>query len=147
MSNSHDYEAWVDGSFKKGLPSFGLMIYQLEEGESSLVYHDCGVLPADGSRQIAGEIEATILAIMWAREYHRKESNVKMKIYHDYMGLQAWPLRAWKANDRNAKRLVNIFDRAIAQGIEITFQHVKGHTGIQRNELVDKLAASAFDNI
>jgi len=144
--NKH-YEIWTDGSYKDNVASYAYVIYSVADKKKIRIGAGSGVLGDDPSRQIAGEIAGATYALKAFEGCITADDLPAMVIVcHDYMGIQAWPLRQWKANNPNAKRYVAAYDRYVADGIDIQFRHVKGHTGVKENEEVDKMAAEAILN-
>ena len=63
-------------------------------------------------------------------------------IFYDYNGLGHWATtteKRWKAEKPIAKAYVNRFDE-LNKKINVNFYHVKAHTDIEGNELVDRMA-------
>ncbi len=83
------------------------------------------------SRNITGEVEAVIQALLWINEA------IPVHIVSDYSGIKYWGELLWKAKKDIAKYYVE-FLKNYRQ--EITFEIVKGHTGVEFNERADKLA-------
>ena len=88
---------------------------------------------------MAGEIQGVESAISWAVDKGKKE----IKVFYDYEGIRKWAVKEWKANARISQDYVKFFDEH-AKKIKVTFEHVKAHTGIQYNEMVDQLAKDAL---
>ena len=63
-----------------------------------------------------------------------------VKIYFDYMGIGAWANRDWTTNKDYTRAYANFVNAVRENGITVNFEHVKGHTGVNGNEFVDKLA-------
>lgn len=81
---------------------------------------------------VAGEIEGAMEAAKWAAA-----NGEKIVICHDYIGLSEWATGRWKAN----KDLTKYYAQFMKQYMDlISFKKVAGHTGVQGNELADKLA-------
>jgi ribonuclease HI len=89
-------------------------------------------------RNVAGELIGT-LQIIW------KAVNLgitEMNLYYDYAGIEQWATSGWSAKSELSKRYRDAMDR-IRDRITIHFVKVKGHTGIEGNELADYLAKEA----
>ncbi|MBP5305164.1 MAG: reverse transcriptase-like protein, partial [Lachnospiraceae bacterium] len=84
---------------------------------------------------VAGEIRASEEAIKLALKLGIK----KITIYHDYEGIAAWPLRKWKANKEGTIAYRDFFD-SVKGSVDVSFVKVKGHAGVEFNELADTLA-------
>lgn len=91
-------------------------------------------------RNVAGELLGTLAAL-------KQASNIgcdKLTIFYDYEGIRSWVTGDWKANNsytqRYAERVRQYKELA---GIDIEFVHTKGHSGIEGNEIADRLAKDA----
>lgn len=86
-------------------------------------------------RNVAGEINSAMLAIHTARSLGKK----KVTIIYDYAGIEEWATGGWSAKTDMAIGYKRFYDK-MKQYIDIEFVKVKGHTGIEGNEMVDKVA-------
>jgi len=135
-SAQRDLIAYTDGSGSEEACGFGVVfLYEDEEGYHK-VYEECGNLSKHASRQIAGEIEAAIVAIKYALD----NKSFSLKIVHDYTGIGRWTSGAWRAKDPDAQRLVEWHDYAVDCGLDISYTWVKGHSKDKWNEYADELA-------
>lgn len=144
-------EAWLDES--------GVASEDVEEGEV-LVYVDGSFSPTAGpyagwgfvvvagdrelhaaagrtgepalSRNVDGELEATLQAIDWCRAHDHRAV-----ICHDYEGVGRWALGEWKASSEVAKRYQ---ERLRGKLDKIRFCKVSAHTGHRWNDRADALA-------
>ena len=132
--------AYTDGSGSATTCGFGVvLLYEDTAGELRNFYEAYGNLGQHSSRQIAGEVEAAIVAIKYALDHHA----VSLTIVHDYTGIGCWPRGEWKAKDQDAQRLVEWHEYATDCGLEITYEWTKGHNkqaSNQWNDYADKLA-------
>lgn len=126
--------AYVDGSFYNGQIGWGAVI--IEDGQ--VLAEECGVVslsPEEGSRQIAGEVYGVLGALSYAEE----KGYSQITIFHDYVGLQKWASKEWKAKSAIAQYYVG---KLMQNRIAIKWEKVQAHTGNRYNELADKLAKS-----
>ena len=131
--------AYVDGSFtpKFGYPTYG--IYMISD--NGIEYKYRGQITDEsmtGSRQIAGELIATIVAINNAIKMGHK----KIEIRYDYAGIEKFATGEWKAKNHVSQWYVNKFNK-LKNKIEIVFTKIEAHTGDKGNEIADQLAKSA----
>ena len=89
-------------------------------------------------RNVAGEIEAAKYVMQYAFDQGIKQ----IKIYYDYIGIEMWAKKNWKANLDYTKAYVEFYEK-IAKCVDVTFCKVKAHTGDQYNEEADRLAKAA----
>lgn len=129
------YYIYVDGSYINGNYSWGMAIYH--QGKLIDTFNGIGK-SADASQlhNVAGEIEAAMQATKWAIA-----NDEPIVICHDYIGLSQWALGHWKTNTE----LTREYAAFMKQNLKlITFKKVDGHTGVEGNELADKLAKQAL---
>lgn len=129
----NDIKAYVDGSYRDGKVSWGLVIVKDNAvyGTFSGVLTDAEV---QGTRQVAGELRAVKEAVFWAKEQKLDSLN----IYYDYEGIQAWVTGIWKA-----KKAVTQEYRDFMHSSKMAFKFfkIKSHSGDKYNDLADKLAS------
>jgi len=131
--------AFVDGSYKDGKVGWG---YALISSAGYIHHQACGKVTkpyALPSRNVAGELAATMRAVRKAIELGRK----KLRIVHDYSGIKCWVTGEWKAKlpitqDYRERML------AFKEEIELEFIQVHGHSGVQGNEIANSLARKAI---
>ena len=88
--------AYVDGSYNVDSGEYGIGVaffYKDEEIDFSKKGQDPELAQM---RNVAGEIEASRLAMEYALERNIK----RLKIYHDYQGISSWCVGEWKANKK-----------------------------------------------
>ncbi|HAK72390.1 MAG TPA: hypothetical protein DCP36_00335 [Sporomusaceae bacterium] len=85
-------------------------------------------------------MEATIEAVQWAEQ---QEVDV-ITIHHDYIGISEWATGKWKTNNPITQSYA-AFIRNYLQWVK--FNKVAGHTGVEGNELADKLAGEALKKL
>lgn len=146
IPENKDLTAYTDGSWHPQLPDYfgyGLAIFE-DPKEAIMMKHG---LVTDNpemakTRNIAGEIKAAISAINLALELKAKS----LTIYHDYQGISKWADGLWKANNEYTKSYQN-FVKLMRKKIDITFVHVKGHSGNEFNEIADALANKGYEGL
>jgi len=140
VSNEDTIHAYVDGSFDKKNKrySYGAVLLkenkilkQLSNASNNKNYIE--------SFQIAGECFGSLNAIKWAK----KQGYKRIIIHYDYMGIEMWATKQWKAKKKVSKDYVYYFDK-LSEDIKVEFIKVKAHSGIEMNELADKLAKNAL---
>ena len=129
------YYIYVDGSYFNGEYSWGMAIYR----QGKLIDTHNGIGKSSDASQlhnVAGEIEGAIQATKWAIA-----NDEHIVICHDYIGLSQWALGHWKTNTQ----LTAEYAKFMKENLKlVTFKKVAGHTGIEGNELADKLAKQAL---
>jgi len=132
------YEIDVDGSCQNGKTSYGAIIRK----DGKVIKKLSGILSerdVDGSRQIAGELQAVIETVIWCR----KKSITDVTIYYDYAGIENWARGRWMAKKNITKQYAMFMSKS---GMKIEWQKIKSHTGVFWNEEADKLALSALNS-
>jgi ribonuclease H-related protein len=127
---------YVDGSYiHRKCKRAGWAWLAVRDGE--IIGKESGVTDKDAlSRNIDGELEASIRAMEWAhRNGHRAV------IHHDYTGIAMWATGAWKVKAEVSQDYVERI-RDIKAGIR--FHKVEGHSGDVYNDMVDELAGDAI---
>ncbi len=90
-------------------------------------------------RNVAGEILGSESAVLWAIEHGYRD----ITIYYDYEGIEKWADGIWKANKPGTRRY-QAFIAEKRSRIGISFRKVAAHTGVEYNELADRLAKAAL---
>ncbi|HDX9541509.1 MULTISPECIES: viroplasmin family protein [Bacillus] len=132
--------AFVDGSYDASSQAYGYGVV--------LINKDKDIEKITGSdndkdyvesRNVAGEIEGVKTAITHAvgKGYE------KVVIFYDYEGIEKWATGSWNAKVATSKEYVH-FIRDMERCIDIEFNKVKAHSGIEYNELADELAKKSL---
>ena len=141
--------AYTDGSYTKNKPqTYGWAAVIYDEND-----HHIQSLSGKGSCfieswQIGGECDAVLNFLTYVNENLEKFTHLeKVMIHYDYLGIEKWALGDWGAKKPVAKNYVKEFRELMLdllnEDIEIQFNKVKGHSGVQGNELSDQLAKEA----
>lgn len=129
------YYIYVDGSYINGQYSWGMAIYY--QGKLIDTFNGIGKSKdASDLHNVAGEIEGAMEAAKWAAA-----NDEKVVICHDYIGLSEWALGRWKTNKELTKYYADFMKPYLDL---VSFKKVAGHTGVEGNELADKLAKQAL---
>ncbi len=128
---------YTDGSFIDGKARWGFVVF---DGDKE-IYRNKGIIDNIGwntGRQIAGECQAVLEALKWA-----KENNQKIVIAYDYIGCLNWIIDylyldkiPWKQNKEYTKLYRQNF--FLLKDWVKDMVWVKGHSGVRGNEIVDK---------
>jgi ribonuclease HI len=88
-------------------------------------------------RQIAGELEASTMAALYASSIGEK----KVAIFHDYAGIYHHAAGTWERKDASSKEYYETMNRLMTEkGLEIVFVKTDGHSGDIYNEIADNFA-------
>ncbi|MBC2577514.1 reverse transcriptase-like protein [Peptostreptococcus russellii] len=133
-------EAYVDGSFDASQKKYGSGGVLIKNGKVIDSFSKEGKnLDSVSMRNVAGEIEAS----MYAMQYCVDNAYSKLVLYFDYNGIEKWCTGEWKANKKGTKNYKKFYDE-ISDKLEVKFVKVKAHTGIEYNEMADKLAKESI---
>lgn len=124
-----DHLAYVDGSYFEGNVGYGAVIIYNDVEQKRLF----GTIEDDSSRQVAGELMATMQVIEWCIENDVSD----IHIYYDYKGIKEWAIGAWKAKSPVAQEYVDFLKDC---SVNVTWHKVKSHTGVKWNDVADELA-------
>ena len=131
-----ELHAYVDGSYaESGTYSYGAVLLTTDGArEFSEAFFD-----EDGAvRNVAGELRGALFALDRAE----REGYDKLVLYYDYLGIEMWATKKWRANlpITQAYR-----DRMSNASIPVEFVKVPAHSGILYNERADALAKKAIE--
>jgi len=123
---------YVDGSYAPGAGRHAGWGFVVVAGDRE-VYAASGRTPGPAlSRNIDGELEATLQAIEWCRAH-----GCRAVICHDYEGVGRWALGEWRATSEIARRYQ---ERLRGKLDGIRFCKVSAHSGHRWNDRADELA-------
>lgn len=141
--DKHQVIAFVDGSYdaSKEKSAFGAIILTHDGGKDVLYRSFTKEMGADfiSARNVSAELEGVKESINWALQYNKKS----ISIYYDYEGIEKWATGEWTAKNPISKAYV-AFIREKSAAIEIIFNKVPAHSGVDLNEEVDKIAKDAL---
>lgn len=126
------YQAYVDGSYNSHTKrvGYGAIILQ---GDTELARLSGLVKGFAESRQIGGELEATMQVVT----YSQQNDIDAIDIYYDYKGIEMWATGRWKTNKPLTQRY-RAFMKEVS--VKIHWHKVAAHTGVAYNEIADQLA-------
>lgn len=140
MEDNYDAEIYVDGSYDVHSKSYA---YGMTVEDKNGMHYFKKAFPADDKssmRNVAGEIAGAQAGMQYALDNGYK--NIHM--LYDYVGIESWCTGSWKAKNPATQAYKQFYDKA-AEDLHIDFEHVKGHSGVENNEICDALAKSALN--
>lgn len=131
-------DIYVDGSFNQSLnlSGSGILFFDNETGEILQTY-SFSTLDNYGERNITGEIQATVKAILEGIYL----GYTKLNIYYDYSNIEAWAM-GYKAKSVIGQDYIERLKWIKEQfpDIKISYHKVVAHSGNYLNDYVDDLA-------
>ena len=130
--------AYIDGSYSQKNNMYGWGGF-ISNGEDIHIIHGTGnAKDYLKHRNITGEVRGAIDVIKYAIALGLPEIN----LYYDYSGIEQWASKTWKCKTALSKFYQQYY-LSHKDRLKINFIHVKGHTGIDGNEIADILAKEA----
>ena len=132
--------AYVDGSFQKGKKAYAFgCVFIFPDGSIQKLNGAYDDAAGVAQRNVAGEMQGALHAARFALENGFKA----VDIYYDYQGIEMWATGQWKTNTDLTKKYAAEMKK-LGSEIHISFHKVAAHTGVEYNEMADKLAKAAL---
>lgn len=125
---------YVDGSYNPETRRYGYGCL-IDYGNKKEVLYGSGDCEDQG-RNVEGEVAGAVAALKRCRDTGHKS----VVMYYDYEGIGSWADSKWRANKTYTKEYAKFVESCRLDGMTISLSHVKGHTGNEGNEYVDKIA-------
>lgn len=132
--------AYVDGSFDSEKMKYSFGVVLIKDGKVIETISQVGESEEAASmRNVAGELSGAMTAIRYASQ----NGYEKIKIYHDYEGIGKWARGEWKTN-LSCTASYKEYCEKMSKKIQLEFIKVPAHSGVEYNEMADKLAKEAL---
>lgn len=139
IEGKYEFIAFVDGSYDKDTKTYGAGVVVLGKDDSYNTYSKAGHDKWD-QWNIVGELEATKLAIIKAKELGAKD----VAIYHDLKNIALWASGEWQAKNKYTQEYIRFVEEA-SKEMNIYFIKVKGHSDeCIYNDVADEVAKGAI---
>ena len=130
--------SYMDGSYSKTRGIYGYGGFLVNKS-------NCYIIQGTGNnpkylpeRNIAGEVFGALQALFLAYRLHLPE----IILYSDFQGIRDWATGDWRTKTPLTQYYKSTIDLLNAD-MKIDIIHIKGHTGIEENEIADLLAKDA----
>ena len=129
--------AYTDGSYDREMNrcGYGAVLLTAGKEEIGTIYGSFTPAEDENGWNINGEIRAAMEAVTAALGLKAEA----IEIFHDYEGVGKWAQLLWKRNKSYTKDYADWMQEKMRE-IDISFTHVKGHSGDRYNELADEAA-------
>lgn len=135
--------AFTDGSYDKNLNRYSCGVQLIKpNGEEENIRWFGSNEKYLSEKNVTGEVFGVINALDWAIS----NNYYKIKIYHDYEGLNKWLTGEWTAKSNVAKMYTNLFNSKFRTLLQVEFIKIKGHSNIIYNNKADALARMALND-
>ncbi len=139
ISSGGHLVAYVDGSYEHSKRAYAYGCVLVFENEVVKLNGMGNNEEFISMRNVAGEILGSECAISWAVKHGYEE----ITIYYDYEGIEKWATGVWKATKRGTIAYKEFIEEKKKE-ICIHFVKVEAHTGVEYNEMADRLAKAAL---
>lgn len=142
IADEVDVTIYVDGSFDADTGVYGYgFVAIFKDGDIKEFYGANNDTDTARIRNVAGEM----LGAMYAVKYAENKKCKSVRICHDYIGIERWAKGYWKTKNKFTAGYADYMKRH-GKEIDILFEKVDAHTGVEFNERADQLAKYAVSN-
>ena len=131
--------AYIDGSFDRVNGIYGSGVVIVDGDEKHEYKHACNREDYAQLHNVAGELEAAKF-VMW---YAADKKISEITLFYDYQGIEDWATGTWQAKLPYTQDYVKFYNK-VKTRVKVNFVKVEAHTGVELNELADKLAKDAI---
>lgn len=132
--------AYVDGSYRDSNKTYSYGYLMINNKNKKYSHSQRMNFPEFVSmRNVAGEVIGSMQVIKKAIELGYR----KIFLHYDYQGIENWCTGKWTANNKLTQGYKDFYNEA-KDKIEVKFIKVPAHSGVEYNEVVDKLAKEAI---
>lgn len=137
---SKGYQLYSDGSYDKHTRKYSWSYVLLNDGDVVHLDNGSKKAGADNMWQVSGEIQAVIEGLTYAHANGVKHIIVN----YDLINLQKWGDDQWRAKKPETQAYKDAIKKFRTEGMVISFNKIKSHSGSEYNEMCDYLAKQAL---
>ena len=130
--------AYIDGSFSKSRACYGWGGFIECAGQRHILQGTGNTPQYLSERNIAGELIGALQVSFKCMNLGITEIN----LFYDYAGIENYITRSWNARTPLARYYRDTADLT-GDSVKVNYIYVRGHTGIEGNEIADLLAKEA----
>ena len=132
--------AYIDGSYDRETESYSFGCVLLIDNKEYQFMKKYEKDEFSDMRNVAGEIKGAGFIMQYCVNHNIK----KINICYDYIGIEKWYKKEWKASSIISIAYVDFCEK-IYDKLEVSFHKIKSHSNNKYNDMADKLAKKALN--
>lgn len=140
-ADKQSYQLYTDGSYDKESGRYAWAFILLNPNNQVHSFNSSAAHAGNNNMwQINGEIEAVSQGLRWAQQNGVK----RIVVNYDLINIQKWGDNEWKANKPETQSYKGTVNQLRTDGMFISFNKIKAHSGSEYNEMCDYLAKQSL---
>lgn len=134
--------AFTDGGYDNKTGTLGYGVYILTPDSAKPI--EISDIVRTGRFSQSNNVTAEVMGVTTALDWVISNEFEKVTIFHDYEGIGKWANGSWRAKSDIAKWYLKQLNEIYNEYLDISYEWVRGHSGISYNEEADRLATEAI---